>query len=53
MLCMMCGNEATDAYEYTPPGESILNERGPYWVYCLKCDCWTEYPEEAREEVGE
>ena len=48
MICMMYFEEATDAYEYIEPS-GIVDCGGPHWVYCLKCDCWTEHPEEGKE----
>jgi hypothetical protein len=41
-LCMECSHDAVDAYEYT---ENVDAYGGPNWVYCRKCDCWTEHPE--------
>ena len=52
MLCMLCGKEADDGYEYTPSTGNV-DEGGPHWVYCRKCDCWTEHPLEAEGEGKE
>lgn len=40
--CMMCCTHAT------PDELGILaceeDDAGNWWVYCNKCDCWTEHP---------
>lgn len=49
LKCMICGEEAVDGYEYTPRNSSIVDPGGPHWVYCRKCDCWTEHPDHEAE----
>jgi hypothetical protein len=44
LICMMCCQPVGDAYEQ--------DRDGTEWVYCRKCDCWTEHPP-AAEGGGE
>lgn len=36
LICMMCGE--------APNAIAEQDEYGSWWIYCKKCDCWTEHP---------
>jgi len=38
-ICMMCFDRALDGIDL-----SQWHTDGISWVYCAKCDCWTEHP---------
>lgn len=41
--CMMCGSQEHDASESERRRDGSGNEWWVFWVYCRKCDCWTEH----------
>lgn len=43
-LCMICGEPALDADDSEPDLDSNDPEAWILWVYCRKCDAWTEHP---------